>query len=343
VSSTDTYVMYRRLTLEQVKQEIALRHGDIVHIVDETYVSISKHASFVDCDYGTWSTGVRSVLMGCTHPHRAFKRVGKLISLSFDEIDDKIKKKHGNIITLDRVTYVNRDIPARFIDVEYGEYWAKPAYVLRGSSRHPLRVKLSCKKRLSVEDIVGRVYEKHGNRISICVETYTHIRAKALFVDSVHGEWWARPDVVIRGAGHPNDSLKKAIATMRSFSTLPHWKTGEVCYPASGFEHAVLVWLNENHYDFDWQVPVQTPMLTPKLQQPVIYNVDCYIKSGPFSNTYIEVKGTWDRRKGNDGGKAKWEWFHSEYPNSQLWMREDLKRLGIIDAQRAYLEKARNK
>ena len=143
------------------------------------------------------------------------------------------------------------------------------------------------------------------------------------------------------GRGHPAGRLKKSIATMRSYASVNHWKTGEVCHPASGFEHAVLIWLSENRYDFAWQVPFEMPMFTPKLHRPVIYNVDFYIKTGSFANTYIEVKGTWSRRVNNDGGQAKWKWFHATYPNSQLWMRDDLQRLGIIDAQRAYLEKAR--
>lgn len=339
----DTYVVYRKLTLEQVKQEIVLCHGDTVHIVDDTYVSISRYASFVDCDYGTWTTLVYSVLNGCTHPHRAFKRIGKLLTLSLDEIIEKIKEKHGDSVTLVRDTFVGRKVPAKFVDVEHGEYWAKPHHVANGNGRHPLRAKARSRlgRLTKVEDVAQRVYEKHGDKIKLCTETYVNMRARAKFVHIVHGEWWARPDVVLRGAGHPSDRLKKAITTMRFFAPVCHWKTSEVCYPASGFEHAVLVWLNENRYDFNWQVPIQTPMLTPIRKRPVVYNIDFYIKSGPFSDVFVEVKGTWNRRSGNDGGKAKWEWFHSTHLNSQLWMREDLKRLGIIDAQRAYLTKAR--
>ena len=72
-----------------------------------------------------------------------------------------------------------------------------------------------------------------------------------------------------------------------------------------------------------------------------IYHIDFFIKSGPFTNTYVEAKGTWVRRANSDGGRAKWEWFHAIYPNSVLWTRDELKKLGIIDVQRAYLERAK--
>lgn len=263
--------------------------------------------------------------------------------LTLDEISKRVSELWDGIAQLDTTTYVNNYTLARFIDREYGEWWAKPFHVLKGTGRHPERARANtiASRKISVDDVVKRVYEKHGDRITLRIETYVDTHTKAKFIDREYGEWWAAPYSVMNGCGHPAGKLKKSIKTMRSFNPVVHWKTGEICYPASGFEHAVLVWLCANKYDFVWQCPVQMTLLTPKLQRPMIYNVDFYIKSGPFVDTYVEVKGTWVRRFGNDGGKAKWEWLHEKYPTSQLWMREDLIRLGIIDVQRSYLREAR--
>lgn len=264
--------------------------------------------------------------------------------LSLDEVSARVRELWDGVATLDESTFVDLRTPARFIDRDYGEWWAKPFHLMKGTGRHPIRARANTisARKLTAEEVDFRTRERHDQRVVLRKETYRGTHVKALFVDIEHGEWWAQPYSVMSGRGHPRGRLKKAIATMRSFEPVIHWKTGDVCYPSSGFEHAVLTWLNAHAYDFAWQVPFEMPVLTPKLGRPVIYNVDFYVKSGPFADTYIEVKGTWSRRTNSDGGKAKWQWFHATYPNSQLWMRDDLQRLGIIDAQRAYLEKARN-
>jgi hypothetical protein len=56
------------------------------------------------------------------------------------------------------------------------------------------------------------------------------------------------------------------------------------------------------------------------------YYVDMYIKSGPWVDTYVEIKGYL-----RGMGKEKWEWFLTKHPNSQLWTHPRLLELGIID------------
>jgi hypothetical protein len=52
------------------------------------------------------------------------------------------------------------------------------------------------------------------------------------------------------------------------------------------------------------------------------YYVDAYL---PVKNLYVEIKGFFM----NDA-EEKWEWFHKEYPNSELWDKSKLVQLGII-------------
>ena len=265
--------------------------------------------------------------------------------LTLEQVIMRTHQQWEGVAELDASTYVDQKTLARFIDCDYGEWWAKPLHIMKGTGRHPLRVARSVGDghKVCVDDVVKRVCEKHNGKVKLCIATYVNTHTKAVFIDDEYGSWLAVPHSVLSGRGHPRGKLKKAIATMHSYSAVKHWNTGELCIPMSGYEHAVLTWLCENTYDFDWQVPLQLPMLTPKLQKNVVYNVDFYIKSGPFADSYVEVKGTWSRRVGADGGKIKWNWLKSNYPKSQLWMRDDLIRLGIIDQHRTYLQKAKRK
>ena len=93
-----------------------------------------------------------------------------------------------------------------------------------------------------------------------------------------------------------------------------HWKTHKKLYCKGSYEIAVVEWLNENKIDFDWQIRFTTP-------QDQYYFVDLFLKD---RNVWVEIKGY--KRPLN---MKKWFWFHSEYPNSELWDDQKLKELGF--------------
>ena len=83
--------------------------------------------------------------------------------------------------------------------------------------------------------------------------------------------------------------------------------------------------MNKNKIEFDWQpltlkIP-QSILTTPKKLQST-YRIDCYV---PSLGKYIEIKGIFR----DEINKIKWEWFHKEYPNSELWNKNKFKELGI--------------
>lgn len=97
-----------------------------------------------------------------------------------------------------------------------------------------------------------------------------------------------------------------------------HWKTGEELNCIASYEVAFVNWCNTNLIDFDWQIPHKMP-------DGRTYVVDAYIKDGEFANIWVEIKG-WM----TPISKQKWEWFHSECPNSELWNLPRLKELEIL-------------
>jgi hypothetical protein len=100
---------------------------------------------------------------------------------------------------------------------------------------------------------------------------------------------------------------------------LVHWKTKEELTCTASYEVAFVNWCNENFIDFDWQIPFEMP-------SGHVYNVDAYIKSGQFRETWIEIKG-WK----NERSMKKWNWFHLQFPNnSQLWDTDRLIELEIL-------------
>ena len=106
-----------------------------------------------------------------------------------------------------------------------------------------------------------------------------------------------------------------------------HWKTGQTIWSRGSYEQAFISWCNTNQVDFDWQIPIKTPLLTPSGRLST-YIIDAFIKSGEFENTWIEIKGWVGANFGV--GKRKLEWFHETFENSELWTKERLQKLKIL-------------
>jgi hypothetical protein len=66
---------------------------------------------------------------------------------TIDIFQEALKRVHGDEIALDASTYKNTQVKAKFIDKDYGEFWAKPSNILRPRSHHPERSRIIKKQR----------------------------------------------------------------------------------------------------------------------------------------------------------------------------------------------------
>ena len=246
----------RSITLAEVKKRLFECHGNLVKIIDESYVSVTSKATFIDADYGEWRAQVKSVINGRRHTeHKAVSlRTSRL--LTHDEFVKKLQRVHKDTLTV----------------------------------------------------------KKH--------ERYENSHKKITLVDKDYGEWNVMPYSALAGTQHPARAKKTRDRKSRLAHELQHWKTEEELVCVGSYEVAFVKWCNENQYDFDWQVPILTPWNR-------MYYIDAYVKGGPLSDTWVEIKGTWNRSGGHIG-KRKWEWFHSTHKNSRLLMRSELLELEIL-------------
>jgi hypothetical protein len=95
-----------------------------------------------------------------------------------------------------------------------------------------------------------------------------------------------------------------------------HHKTGQKLICKGSWEANVVDYLNLNKYNYQWQ-PKTFTMPNNKTYRPDFYLPDLDI--------WVEVKGRWYDQESRD----KWEWFHKEFPNSELWTKDVLKSKGI--------------
>jgi hypothetical protein len=337
----------RLLSVDEVQCRVLTTHSHSVSLDVETYVNTRTKARFVDVIHGEWWAIPGNVIRGSRHPLRAKPardvacRANALKSqrkslverrhFSLDDVVRRLATVHDGQVTLDEQTYVNMSTPALFTDAVHGVFRRNPCDVISLGRRHPQysNDRKRAKLLVPIDIIKARIAEVHGNIVTLVDSTYHGARKeKACFIDVEYGEWWALPYRVAKGHSHPKRWQRKMAVSATDATSVFHWRTSELCWARASYERATLMWLNSRRHDYDWQIPFTTPFLTPNGMQSIYY-VDLYIKDGPYADTYVEIKGTWNRKNGHVG-KAKWEWFHSAYPNSELWMKDDLKKRGVL-------------
>ena len=192
---------------------------------------------------------------------------------------------------------------------------------------------------------VQAILAERKSGISIDETTFVDAYTKARFIDSDCGEFWAEPrSVLYHESGHPDkaEAKKKSTCLDRFGCEFPqqnkeialktarkqtnsyirtHWKTGEQVVYVGSFECLVVEYLNAHSIGYLWQPKVfTTPLIAPNGKNRT-YRPDLYLED---SQAWIEIKGQF-----RNDAKEKWDWFHAEHPNSELWDRTKLHSLGI--------------
>jgi hypothetical protein len=126
------------------------------------------------------------------------------------------------------------------------------------------------------------------------------------------------------GAGNPSQNHDIGLKQSRAVNTcvvLRHWYSNEDIVCVGSYERLVVEYLNSNRIDYLWQV--QTFALPPdESGNRATYRPDLYL---PDRNIWVEIKGFF-----RGDALDKWEWFHANYPNSELWNKQYLQSMEIL-------------
>lgn len=290
-----------------------------------------------------------------------------LKKLLIEEVKKRIFEIHGDTIILDETTYKNTHKKCRFIDKDFGEWWAIPDNIFHGhtnSKRGPVKTKRAIFEKYGVEvpiqnkGIKEKIKQTNIERYGVenpfesekVKEKIKQTNIRKLGVEypiqnkSVK-EKTKQTNIERYGVSNPsqNDIIKqktkqtnlkkygveypfqsKDIQSKIAFSQQNkiikyHWRDGRQLICQASWEPKVVDWLNKNQIDFLWQLIDFEPFEMPngKMYRPDLFLIE--------QNKWIEIKG-WFRRD----AKEKWDWFHSQYPNSELWNEPKLKEMKIL-------------
>jgi hypothetical protein len=315
----------KKNTPEFIEQEVLKIHHGIVYLDPSTYTKMKGRARFVDKDYGEWWTTAKSVLKGSGHPCRGAKKSITSRTAPIFEVKGRVQKIHGSVLELDDNTYVSMDKNARFVDIDYGEFWCRPSDVIRKECGHPLR---GIKKRTealtyTIEEIKKRLFKVHGDILRLDESTYVCTNSKARFVDSKYGEWWGLVTNAINGKqGHPERGRLKGAKKLGHTYIKFHWKTGEELVCKGTWESKTVDFLNNRRINFKWQPKAFKTDIMTNCGNISTYHPDLYLED---EDKWVEIKG-WMRPL----AKPKWDWFKTQFPTAELWDKKKLKEMNIL-------------
>lgn len=187
-----------KLKAAEVERRIQFGHGAVparpfIRLKHETYVSLRKSATFIDEQYGEYSSVVRVVLSGTVHKLRSWDER----RLKASDIEQRIKCGYNGVpprpgVSIDHTTFVSLSKPATFVDEVHGKWSATPCSVMNGTN-HPMRNKVRKRTPEETEQLI----QATRPWLSIDKTTYKTQNTKCRFIDEVYGEWWAVPSELL--------------------------------------------------------------------------------------------------------------------------------------------------
>jgi len=144
----------KTMTMKQLKKRIFAAHGNIIMIDESTYKNTLIKALFIDKDFGEWWTTPHRIIQGRGHPRRGSLKAGVSNSMDINIVKQKLIEVHGSRVIIDENTYKSLSKKARFVDIDYGEWWAHPKNILNGHghmSRRYEKMKLTCLANFGVD------------------------------------------------------------------------------------------------------------------------------------------------------------------------------------------------
>jgi hypothetical protein len=239
--------------------------------------------------------------------------------LTLNEVKERLIKIHGKDVVLVEDSYKDYVTKAIFIDKEFGEWMAKPYKIISQGQDHPSRriskMKKTCFKQFGVEHPSQSDFFKKKKEIT----TFKNYGVINPFQSELIKKSIRQTNLYKHGFNYPSqnkDIRLKAARSANKIVTLKHWFSGEDIYCQGGWETLVVEYFNKNCIDYNWQV--QTFMLPDGRT----YTPDCYL---PEQDIWIEIKG-WHR----GDSEEKWNWFHKEYSNSEIWDKNKLREMNIL-------------
>ena len=116
-----------------------------------------------------------------------------------NEFINESKIVHGSKYDYSKVNYIGANTKVCIICPEHGEFWQKPISHIRGNGC-PV---CNPKKKVSVDELIKRFIDVHGNKYDYSKVKYENMGSKVCIICPEHGEFLQDPHNHLKGSGCP--------------------------------------------------------------------------------------------------------------------------------------------
>jgi hypothetical protein len=284
-----------RNTLEDC-QNLAKRHNG--KFLSKEYIN-NKTKYEWECEIGhRWLTKYNNVCSGKWCPRCAI--------VSIEDCKKKAQLKNGKCLSLNYVP--NKKMKWQ---CEKGHIWETTFYIIQKGCWCP---ECSGVKRKTIKDCHEQAKKHNGKCLS---NTFINVRAKYKWKCEKGHIWTAIYNNINAGKWCPECSYLNAAKKRNDSYVEKHWQTSEDLVCVGSWEKRTVDFLNRNKTQYKWQ-----PQTFQIEELQTTYRPDLYLIE---EDKWVEIKGRF-----YEDAKQKWDWFHREYPNSELWNHSKLIELGIL-------------
>lgn len=114
-----------------------------------------------------------------------------------EEFVARVCKLHGDKYDYSKAVYRGKDEKVCIICPEHGEFWQTPHNHWNGQNCPLCAIK---KKASSTEAFIERAKKVHGDKYDYSKVEYVDAKTKVCIICPIHGEFWQRPDIHLRGS-----------------------------------------------------------------------------------------------------------------------------------------------
>jgi hypothetical protein len=185
---------YHKTTAEFIEEAREV-HGDLYDYSETDYIGYDVKVLIIDPEYGKFFQIPSNHLKGHGSPMR-----NGGVAITTDEFIKRAKKVHGDLYDYSNTNYIDAASKVQILDPEYGEFWQVADYHLQGNG-NPMRMK---NQKLSRDEFIERATKIHKDLYDYSNVLYKNIDTPILIIDPDYGEFYQRPEVHLRGSGHPS-------------------------------------------------------------------------------------------------------------------------------------------
>lgn len=145
--------------------------------------------------------------------------------LTTEEFVRRAKAIHGDKYDYSKVVYQKKDSKVCIICPKHGEFWQTPHNHSRGQKCPKCALE---NKTMTTEKFIAKAQAIHGNMYDYSKVNYVDTKTKVCIICPIHGEFWQRPDIHLRGSICPKCSNNKKAKDLEYYIELSKAKHGDV-------------------------------------------------------------------------------------------------------------------